>query len=717
MKKKAVALILSVALMAGIISMAGATTGARTLDAYFYDMTVYMDGKQVPLTDVNGTIVEPFAVNGTTYLPIRALSELLGFSVDWDGLTQDQTNVYLTSGAKSGTETEVKSGLVPGLVELTVFGNHEYKPASRMPENNGQIFNTGYTPDNAPVYVNPLVFDYNYSQSAGQKLGQVSDDPFGIGKMIADGMTGDDPTSVQSYTHTQNANLFRGTGTYIQENGSRSAADPHGIYYNHTWYVYASGGYQLKSTDFVKWEVVPALQDNGNQMGFTAPSVDYTVDANGVATFYLAWNSSHIYKSVGSPTGPWTDLGDFTYRGLSFSENLKYNYDGVEEEDGSQSKWTGGTYGSDKAATPYESEDALVMASHDDVNIFVDREDNNRMYLCWGMGAKWMSIAELNPENPSELKSAPVEVITFDPTYGFEGFGQYNQDYETGFAEGSMLFKYKGVYYWTVATGGTQYDGYTFLVYKNTTGDLLNKDAWVYQPRDVIAPDNDDALWGSVRGGGHGSIAVDTDHDVLWCFYTVNIGYEGDMERRLGADPAYIDDNGYLTVPHLSETPQYAPGVLKNPCGAAGNTTGSDILSTRQGYGVSSYSEGRHPMYAGDESPLTWWQPAADDAQPWYVVSLKGLYNVEGIRVMLKDVETNRSNTYGVTNPTYSYKIEVYNGHENPITAPTSTRDSNAGWVTVAAVKDANILNYIDLPDIPAQFVRITFTDWTGKIS
>lgn len=184
-----------------------------------------------------------------------------------------------------------------------------------------------------------------------------------------------------------------------------------------------------------------------------------------------------------------------------------------------------------------------------------------------------------------------------------------------------------------------------------------------------------------------------------------------------GADPAYVTEDGVLVVPHLSENPQYAPGVLANPCGEAGNETGSDILSARQGYAVSSYHEGRHPMYASDESPLTWWQPADDDAQPWYLVSLKGYYNVDSIRVMLKDVELNRANTYGTNHSEYSYKIEVYNGIENPVTAPISESNSEEGWVTVWE-GTSNILNFIDMEEpVEAMFVRITFTDWTGKVS
>jgi hypothetical protein len=48
---------------------------------------VYIDDKLMTLKDVNGNVVEPFISNGTTYVPIRAISEALNKSVSWDGKT------------------------------------------------------------------------------------------------------------------------------------------------------------------------------------------------------------------------------------------------------------------------------------------------------------------------------------------------------------------------------------------------------------------------------------------------------------------------------------------------------------------------------------------------------------------------------------------------------------------------------------------------------
>lgn len=52
------------------------------------NITVKLDGRVQSMMDVNGNPVYPLLYGGTTYLPIRAVSNMLGLNVDWDGATQ-----------------------------------------------------------------------------------------------------------------------------------------------------------------------------------------------------------------------------------------------------------------------------------------------------------------------------------------------------------------------------------------------------------------------------------------------------------------------------------------------------------------------------------------------------------------------------------------------------------------------------------------------------
>ena len=66
---------------------AGTTTGKKTADITYRDIKVYLDGTKLNLVNANGDSVEPFIMNGTTYLPLRVIGEALGLEIKWDGST------------------------------------------------------------------------------------------------------------------------------------------------------------------------------------------------------------------------------------------------------------------------------------------------------------------------------------------------------------------------------------------------------------------------------------------------------------------------------------------------------------------------------------------------------------------------------------------------------------------------------------------------------
>ena len=67
-------------------------TKNQTIAIEYNDIKVTLDGKPVELKDATGKTIEPFTYNGTTYLPVRAVANLLGVNVKWDG---DTNTIYL----------------------------------------------------------------------------------------------------------------------------------------------------------------------------------------------------------------------------------------------------------------------------------------------------------------------------------------------------------------------------------------------------------------------------------------------------------------------------------------------------------------------------------------------------------------------------------------------------------------------------------------------
>ena len=57
----------------------------RKITATYGGITIYLNGQKQVATDVNGKTVEPLIYQGTTYVPIRAVSEWLGKTVTWQG--------------------------------------------------------------------------------------------------------------------------------------------------------------------------------------------------------------------------------------------------------------------------------------------------------------------------------------------------------------------------------------------------------------------------------------------------------------------------------------------------------------------------------------------------------------------------------------------------------------------------------------------------------
>ena len=79
-----------------------ATAASRSKQAtlYYNDIKVTLNDDLVVPKDVNGNVIEPFIIDGTTYLPVRGVADALGVNVRWSGPTNTvilNTNRFITS--------------------------------------------------------------------------------------------------------------------------------------------------------------------------------------------------------------------------------------------------------------------------------------------------------------------------------------------------------------------------------------------------------------------------------------------------------------------------------------------------------------------------------------------------------------------------------------------------------------------------------------------
>lgn len=137
---KIFAVVFSMAILAGGAVMA--TNGYKTIDIFYNNIKIMIDGAEYVPTDANGNVVEPFAYNGTTYLPVRAVANAFGKDVKWDG---ENAIVYL------GKEGRMEPDNSLDKVQYTDY--RESNPDNWLERINGTI--TDY---NGYIYTNGYIF-------------------------------------------------------------------------------------------------------------------------------------------------------------------------------------------------------------------------------------------------------------------------------------------------------------------------------------------------------------------------------------------------------------------------------------------------------------------------------------------------------------------------------------------------------------------------------
>lgn len=94
-------------LFALILSLVFSSVPAFANDA----VTVELDGTVIDCKDANGNKVDPLLINGTTYLPVRAIAAALDLTIDWDDSTK---TVFINGVSVLAKKTDVINIFING---------------------------------------------------------------------------------------------------------------------------------------------------------------------------------------------------------------------------------------------------------------------------------------------------------------------------------------------------------------------------------------------------------------------------------------------------------------------------------------------------------------------------------------------------------------------------------------------------------------------------
>ena len=381
----------------------------------------------------------------------------------------------------------------------------------------------------------------------------------------------------------------------LDEPSRREAADPTMVFFNDTYFLFASktGGYWW-SDDLVNWTLVETNQ---------IPVEDYapTVVAIGDTLFFLASSRTKcsIYKSTNPKAGKWALVRD--------------------------------TF-------------PITMS---DPALFLDND--NRLYFYWGCSDKHPLYAiELDWKKNFEPIGKPAEIIKANTAiHGWENPGDYNQLIKQApYIEGSWMNKFGTTYYLQYASPGTEYKSYSDGIYvsEHPLGPFIlqKHNPFAYKPE------------GFACGAGHGSTFTDK-YGNIWHIATITISVKHAFERRLGLFPAFEDKDGILyTYTGYGDYPFMIPKhKISKPSDLA---TGWMLLSYNKKITASSSLDAHLPNFASDENIRTFWSANTEKSGEWLKTDLGNEYTINALQVNF--AESGSTITGRSVNCFYQYKAE-----------------------------------------------------------
>ncbi len=359
-----------------------------------------------------------------------------------------------------------------------------------------------------------------------------------------------------------------------------------------------------------------------------------------------------------------------------------------------------------------------------DMDIYID--EDNKPYLYFpGRGVDGIFVVPLDPDDLTRFAGPVKQLFAFNKDHVWERYGEMNEYTDVAWIEGPWLQKHKGTYYLQYSASGTQWKTYASGYYtaKSPLG------PFTYAPNNPLLRKTD----GLVTGTAHGSIVEGPDGN-LWQFYTIVLS-NPPGGRRIGMDRITFDKDGNMAV-KITDTPQWAPGAIKDPAKGDSGSIPLTINKMRAMNALSRASSeqpGRDAAYAVDNSSGTWWEPAANDAQPTLTIELSPatrfdaaqLFTIDSVRLMLNSRRGSgggrgRGGQAGTPPATpaateqpaaaasdrpavnaYQYRIEVSSDGQTYTTALDQTTN----------VVSRNVI-FEEIAPAKCRFVRLTMTNW-----
>ena len=176
----------SLLLVSILIGAGAAASTIKQLNANYSGIRLEVDGRDVTPKDEKGATVEPFTVDGTTYLPLRAVGEALGKEVTWDSerntvVIKDpgeavDPNVAAVRAILNGTPDEWSAYLSDDALYRYSYGS---QPEPRTDEVNGayEVSADEWLADLAEDfhYENPYRADYIFTRVDTEGLEEYSE--------------------------------------------------------------------------------------------------------------------------------------------------------------------------------------------------------------------------------------------------------------------------------------------------------------------------------------------------------------------------------------------------------------------------------------------------------------------------------------------------------------------------------------------------------------